>query len=99
MSFMNVRMLLPALAALLLAPLVGFSQAPPPSSPTAAPIVRSIEIQFAGPATVSREKVIANMRTQVGKPYSDQAVEEDIRSLYKTGSISNVRIFGTPVAD
>jgi len=39
------------------------------------------------------------MRTRVGKPYSEQAVEEDIRNLYKTGNISNVRIFGEPVTD
>jgi outer membrane protein insertion porin family len=64
-----------------------------------APIVRQIEIQYAGPASVSKERIIANMRTQVGKPYSESAVEEDIRSLYATGNINNVRIFGQPVSD
>src|SRR5438093_9231015 len=63
------------------------------------PIVRQIEIQYAGPATISRERILANMRTTVGKPYSEQAVEQDIRSLYATGNITNVRIFGEPVRD
>lgn len=63
------------------------------------PIVRSIEIQYAGPPTVSRERILANMRTAVGKPYSEQAVEEDVRSLYATGNITNVRIFGEPTRD
>ena len=63
------------------------------------PIVRQIEIQYAGPATVSRERVVANMRTAIGKPYSDQVVEEDIRNLYATGNITNVRIFGEPLSD
>ncbi len=49
--------------------------------------------------TVSKEKILANMRTQVGRPYSEQAVEEDIRTLYATGNIANVRIFGEPSAD
>jgi outer membrane protein insertion porin family len=61
-----------------------------------APAVQQIEIQYAGPATVSRERILANMRTQVGQPYSQQVVEEDIRTLYATGNISNVRIFGEP---
>ena len=67
--------------------------------PPAGPIVRSIEVQYAGASTVSKEKLLANMRTRVGKPYSEQAVEEDIRNLYKTGNISNVRIFGENVPD
>ena len=63
------------------------------------PIVRSIEIQYAGPPSVSKERIIANMRTKVGKLYSEQAVEEDIRNLYNTGNITNVRIFGEKIAD
>jgi outer membrane protein insertion porin family len=75
--------------------------APAPAAPQAqqAPIVRQIDIQYAGPATLSREKILANMRTAVGKPYSEQAIEDDIRALYATGSVTNVRIFGEPIAD
>ncbi len=69
------------------------AQAPTP------PIVKQIDVQYAGANTVSKEKLIANMRTRVGKPYDDRAVEEDIRSLYATGNISNVRIFGEPTTD
>ena len=75
---------------------------PPMQSPTqalAGPIVRSIEVQYAGASTISKEKILANMRTRVGKPYSEQIVEEDIRNLYNTGNIANVRIFGEPLAD
>lgn len=71
----------------------------PATAQQAAPIVRSIDIQYAGPATVSREKILANMRTRVGRPYSQDIVEEDIRNLYSTGNISNVRIFGEAVSD
>ncbi len=56
--------------------------------------MKEIEVQYAGPASISREKVLANMRTRVGKPYDDKIVEEDIRNLYATGSVTNVRIFG-----
>lgn len=64
-----------------------------------APIIRSIEVQYSGPATVSRERILAQMRTAVGQPYSDSTVEDDIRGLYKTGTIQNVRIFAQPEGD
>ena len=63
------------------------------------PVVKSIDVQFVGPETVSREKILANMRTRVGKSYSPTTTEEDIRNLYATGNVSNVRIFGEPALD
>ncbi len=39
------------------------------------------------------------MRTTVGQPFNQANVEEDIRSLYGTGDITNVRIFSEPVSD
>src|SRR5207245_5247867 len=60
------------------------------------PIIRSIDVQYTGPGTVSKERILAQMRTKVGQPYSDQVVEQDIETLYKTGSVLNVRIFAQP---
>lgn len=104
---MNPRPILPAvilLCAVLGEPTATHAQRlvppPPPANGVAtAPVVRAIEVQFAGASTVSKEKILANMRTRVGRQYSEQAVEEDIRNLYATGNISNVRIFGEPVKD
>ncbi len=62
------------------------------------PTVRDIDIQYVGRATITRERILANMRTAVGQPFSQNNVEEDIRSLYATGDFSNVRVFGEPVA-
>ena len=63
------------------------------------PIVRSVQVDYVGPQTISRERVLSQIRTKVGQPYSDVVVEQDIRSLYETGSVQNVRIFGQPVAN
>src|ERR1700749_4131173 len=63
------------------------------------PIIRSIEVEYTGPATVSKERILAQMRTAVGQPYSDAVVEQDIRNLYSTGAVRNVRIFAQPVTD
>src|SRR5438552_10176879 len=65
----------------------------------APPIVRSIDVEYTGPGTVSKERILAQMRTRVGQPYSDQVVEHDSEALYKTGSILNVRIFARPEGD
>src|SRR5262249_43213860 len=76
------------------------SQAPPqPEKPQQAAIVRQIEIQYAGPATLSRQRILSNMKTTVGQPYSEQTVEDDVRSLYATGLVTNVRIYGQPLPD
>jgi outer membrane protein insertion porin family len=71
----------------------------PPQQPQPAPIVRQIEIQYAGPATLSRQRILSNMKTTVGQPYSELTVEDDIRSLYATGLVTNVRIYGEPLPD
>src|SRR6266571_8432869 len=63
------------------------------------PVVRSIDVRYTGPATVSKERILAQMRTAVGQLYSDEVVEQDIQNLYKTGAILNVRIFAQPEGD
>ena len=68
----------------------------PVTSPRDGAIVRAIEIKYAGPVTVSRERILSNMRTTVGQPFSQAGLEEDIRNLYATGDVTNVRIFGEP---
>ena len=83
------------------APVDGRAQQPPPpqQQQPEAPTVRAVEVQYSGPATVSKESILAHMRTTVGQPYSDSVVEEDIRDLYKMGVIQNVRIFAQPQQD
>src|SRR4029453_16416942 len=70
-----------------------------PQVPQTNPIARSIEVEYTGPALVSKERILAQMRTKVGQPYSDAVVEQDVEALYKTGPILNVRIFAEPQGD
>ncbi|MGI8431500.1 MAG: outer membrane protein assembly factor BamA [Chthoniobacterales bacterium] len=58
--------------------------------------ITGIDVSYVGPQTVSKERVLANMRSKVGTAFSEARVEEDIRGLYATGKVQNVRIFGTP---
>jgi len=68
-------------------------------APLQGPIVKQIDVQYVGQESMSKDRVLANLATQVGQPYSEQAVEEDIRSLYSTGTLANVRMFGEPFQD
>jgi outer membrane protein insertion porin family len=70
----------------------------PPSAP-GPPIIHSIDVQYTGPAAISKERILAQMRTKVGQLYSNEIVQEDIKALYKTGYIRNVRIFAQPEGD
>src|SRR5256884_1973386 len=79
--------------------LIARAQSPPGAAHQGAPIIRSIDVQYTGPATISRERVLAQMRTKVGLPYSEVVAEEDIRAIYNTGQVQNVRIFGQPEGD
>ena len=62
-------------------------------------MIRGIEVEYTGPASISRERILAQMRTKVGQPYSNEIVQEDIKALYRTGYIRNVRIFAQPQGD
>src|SRR6266567_3269601 len=75
------------------------ARAQAPQSAPGPPMIRAIDVQYAGPATLSKERILAQMRTKVGQPYSNEVVQEDIKALYKTGYIRNVRIFAQPEGD
>ena len=65
--------------------------------PGQAPLIQEINVQFVGPTTLSKQRVLDNLATKPGAPYNDRLVEEDIKSLYATGQVSNARIFAEPI--
>jgi len=76
------------------------AQAPQsPPAPPAPPVIHSIDVEYTGPASISKERILAQMRTKVGQIYSNEIVQEDIKALYGTGYIRNVRIFAQPQGD
>lgn len=71
----------------------------PTSSQGLGPIVREIDVQYAGPQTVTRNVILSNMRTTVGQAFSQEAIEEDVRNLYATGFFTNLRMYDEPLMD
>lgn len=55
-------------------------------------IVQAVDVEFQGPAAMDPDRVRAQMSTRVGEPYTDEAVERDLRNLYQTGAVENVDI-------
>ncbi|MCX6857561.1 MAG: hypothetical protein NTV80_21970, partial [Verrucomicrobia bacterium] len=63
------------------------------NAPTAGrKIVSQVDVNFKGTATMDPNRIRAQMSTRVGEPYSEEAVEKDIRTLYATGAVENVDI-------
>jgi hypothetical protein len=63
------------------------------------PIVRSIEVHYGESPSEREEAKLPKMRLQVGQPFSEEALDEDVRELGKIRRFSLVRIFGVPAGD
>lgn len=70
----------------------------PPTAPVG-PMVKAIVVEYVGPETISRERVLANLKTKVGDPYSERLAEDDVKALFSTGDVANVRVFAQPQDD
>ncbi len=42
------------------------------------PVVRAIEVEYVGPPAITKARVLDNLATKVGAPYSERAAEADI---------------------
>ncbi len=62
-------------------------------------IVQEIEIQFTVDSAISRERILANMGTRVGQPFSADQVTRDTENLIQSGLVRNVRIFRETLPD
>jgi len=94
----NTRIFGSKLVAMAAVALVACTFLPVPVQAQREPIVRDIEVKFEGPATVSQERILANIGTTIGQPYSPSRVEEDVRNLFLSGDVTNARIFASNVS-
>jgi outer membrane protein insertion porin family len=90
-----IALLLPLLA-LATGPSKLHAQEPTDSAGT---IIKEIAVETVGAPSISKDRVLANLATKVGKPYSERTAEQDVRALYQTGGVSNVRLFAEPLGD
>lgn len=54
--------------------------------------VKSIDVQYVGNQTVAPDRLLSHMSTKVGDTLSMTQIDEDVKSLYASGDVENVRI-------
>lgn len=67
-----------------------------PAAP-AAQIIRDIDVEYVGGATVAKERVLSNMSTKIGDELSPAKLDDDIASLYSSKIADNVKFFSEPM--
>ncbi len=55
-------------------------------------IVKSIDVQYVGNQTVAPDRIRSQMSTKVGDRLSATKLDADVKSLYKSGDVENVRV-------
>lgn len=61
-------------------------------------IIKSIDVQYVGNQTVSPDRIRSHMASRVGEKLSLSQVDEDVRNLYASGDVENVRILSENVS-
>jgi len=69
-----------------------------PTAPTVKKIVKDVQIILKGGVKVDENRFRSQLSTRVGQPFTDEAVERDIRALYSTGAVENLDIRAVDVA-
>ena len=62
-------------------------------------IVREVDVRYLGDRTIDAGRVLANMQTSVGDALSSAVLDEDIKTLYQSGDVDDVRIVTEDLAD
>lgn len=60
-------------------------------------VVKQIEVEYVGDASVSKDRVLASMGTKVGDVLSPAKIDEDIKNLYASGDFENIRVLSKEV--
>lgn len=97
-TFRAAQSALPLLVNLLAIVTIFSSNAQAPAE-NQGPIIKDIVVETVGAPSITKERVLANLATKVGQPYSERMAEQDVRALYATGGVSNVRLFAEPLGE
>ena len=61
--------------------------------------VTAVEIRYATAPTVDEARLRGNISTQSGQEYRSEKVDNDIKSLFESGFVDDVRVLAEPVGD
>ncbi|MEM7602878.1 MAG: outer membrane protein assembly factor BamA, partial [Verrucomicrobiota bacterium] len=61
-------------------------------------MIKSIDVQYVGNQTVSPDRIRSHMGSRVGSTLSMAQVDDDVKNLYASGDVENVRILSENVS-
>jgi len=61
-------------------------------------IVKSLDVQYVGNQTVAPDRIRSQMSTRVGDKLSATKLDKDVKNLYASGDVENVRVLSEPVS-
>jgi hypothetical protein len=62
-----------------------------PSEESAGPVIKDIAVETVGAPSISKDRVLANLATKVGKPYSERTAEQDENETRQEGEVGRHR--------
>jgi outer membrane protein insertion porin family len=61
--------------------------------------VSEVVVRYKGAKTVDEARIRNSISTSAGQPYRTEKIDDDIRSLYSSGLVTDVSFFAEPVGD
>lgn len=69
-----------------------------PAAPAVRKIVKDVQIIFKGAVKLDENRIRGQLSTREGQPFTDEAVERDIKALYSTGTVEQIEPIARDVA-
>ena len=61
--------------------------------------ISSVAIRYSGAKTVDEARLRGHMAVRAGQKYSASRLDDDVRTLYESGLVDDVRFFVEPLGD
>jgi outer membrane protein insertion porin family len=75
---------------------LGFAASPAKAQDIEGKNVSEVAIRFSGPAVIDEARLRSHISTHAGEAYRSEKVDNDIKSLYESGLVNDVRVLAEP---
>jgi len=78
---------------------LGFAASPAKAQDIEGKNVSEVAIRYSGPATIDEARLRSHISTRSGEAYRSEKVDNDIKSLYGSGLVNDVRVLAEPAGE
>jgi outer membrane protein insertion porin family len=78
---------------------LGFAASPAKAQDIEGKNVSEVAINYAGPPTIDEARLRNFISTRAGEAYRSEKVDNDIKSLYESGLVNDVRVLAEPAGE